>query len=180
MKESWAWLNGWTGVYEVSNHGRVRSHVSKTPRLLTPTNNGHGYMSVMLKDHTRRYVHRLVAAAFCGRPSGANYVNHKDFDTSNNRDENLEWVTAKQNSAWSNAHGRLRPPLTIHLGKFGQAHPMAKLTDDQAREIKWRVLFTSESSGAIAEDYPVSDTTVRLIGRGLRYQNVEAAVPERP
>lgn len=48
-------------------------------------------------------VHRLVALAFVPNPNGYREVNHKNEDGHDNRAINLEWVTSKQNSRYSNA-----------------------------------------------------------------------------
>lgn len=68
--------------------------------LMTPYDNGHGYLMVSLqKDGKRspRYVHRLVAEAFVDNPEEKPVVNHIDHNTKNNSAENLEWCTVKEN-----------------------------------------------------------------------------------
>ena len=59
-----------------------------------------GYQAVTLaKDGVNRKirVHKLVALAFIPNPDGKPEINHKDGDKHNNKVENLEWVTAKEN-----------------------------------------------------------------------------------
>jgi hypothetical protein len=64
-------------------------------------NKNNGYHTVVLRNGvdkpTCQYVHRLVAGAYLPNPLNLPEVNHKDFDVSNNKLENLEWVTTKQN-----------------------------------------------------------------------------------
>ena len=43
------------------------------------------------------YIHRLVASAFIPNPRGLSEINHKNFDKTDNRAENLEWCTSKEN-----------------------------------------------------------------------------------
>jgi hypothetical protein len=108
MSESWADIEGYKGLYQVSDHGRVRSfHVSKIrkagdpPVILMPSMNQYGYLRIELfKDSLSRkfVVHRLVAAAFLPeRTTDKDEVNHIDGNKSNNRLTNLEWVSRSEN-----------------------------------------------------------------------------------
>lgn len=107
--EKWKDIPGYDGIYQVSNHGRVRSlprkvwNYMKPGRVLRQQNNGHGYNYLSLscgeKKSKHVYVHVLVAQAFISNPKGYSQVNHKDFDKSNNCASNLEWVSPEQNKA---------------------------------------------------------------------------------
>lgn len=123
MLEIWKDVKGYEGLYQVSNLGNVQSvprqvlqgKYGKTRLVggyaLKPTDNGNGYKIVFLTRHSKRknfYVHRLVAEHFCENPDGYTYVNHKDYNTSNNRADNLEWCTQKQNVLYS-AHKMKKP-----------------------------------------------------------------------
>lgn len=111
MEEVWKDIEGWEGQYEISNLGRVKSlpkwkgtYMSKE-RLLTPTDNGRGYLVVnfRIKNYRKCYlVHRLVAQAFIDNPYNKEEVNHIDGDKTNNTVMNLEWVTKQENinHAW--------------------------------------------------------------------------------
>ena len=106
--EVWRDIKGYEGLYEISNFGRVKSHVKigsptyyKTPVLSTP-----GYYTVSLsKNGKPTYsvgVHRLVAEAFIENSDKTKTeVNHKDGDKLNNYYENLEWVTRKENNKYA-------------------------------------------------------------------------------
>ena len=56
---------------------------------------------------THGIVHKLVAEAFLPNPEGKKCINHKDYNKSNNKLENLEWVTHKENNAYSSEHYRV-------------------------------------------------------------------------
>jgi len=107
MKEIWKDIEGYEGIYQVSNTGKVRSldrkvwNYIKKGRILKMHNNGHGYYNVSLhskeKNEKHAYIHILVAKAFIPNPNNYEQINHKDFDKSNNCVDNLEWVSRKQN-----------------------------------------------------------------------------------
>lgn len=86
--------------YYVSDDGRVfsvKDDVKKELRQNTQTN---GYRQVGLhKDGevSKRLVHRLVASAFIPNPENKSEVNHKNGVKSDNRVENLEWATRREN-----------------------------------------------------------------------------------
>lgn len=105
--ERWKTVDDYKNLYEVSSYGRIRS-LDRFDRLgritwgkvLSPTNNGNGYYSVMLcKPNSKRrcYVHRLVATAFVDNPNSFLEINHKDMNPGNNRASNLEWCSRKYN-----------------------------------------------------------------------------------
>ena len=105
-------LKGFEGLYEVSNKGRVRSvdrvFIKKNGRMqpvkgkiLKQTKDKDGYYKVYLCNQGLEknvFVHRLVAEAFIPNPNNLPQVNHINSKRDDNRVENLEWVTAKQNS----------------------------------------------------------------------------------
>ena len=84
----------------VSKRGRESWRLT-TSRRLRPNFVGKGYFQVSLGVGHRRYVHRLVALAFHGIPAPGYEVNHKNGVKTDNRPENLEWVTKSQNARHS-------------------------------------------------------------------------------
>ena len=111
MEEIWKDVVGYEGYYQVSNLGRVRSldRIASNGRkikgniLSTKVNTPQYYPRVSLSVNGKMklvQVHRLVAQAFVYNPDPEHktQVGHKDESRTNNRADNLEWVTPKENS----------------------------------------------------------------------------------
>lgn len=112
--------------YEISDQGRIR----RDGRILKTWGNGNGYAQVGLSSHsvvTRFFVHRLVAATFCGDPPTPNMdVAHWNGDSSDNRACNLRWASRAENMQDMRRHGRTTS---------GERNGQAKLTEQDVRAI---------------------------------------------
>lgn len=110
MNEIWKDIEGYSGLYQISNLGRVKSlgrrgkGCSLKDRILKPMINKDGYHLVNLKDinHVAKWftVHRLVALHFIPNPNDYKEINHKDEVKGNNIDTNLEWCTRDYNVSY--------------------------------------------------------------------------------
>ena len=105
MKEIWKPIEGYEGLYEVSNMGRVRSldrkfktrqgriiSVKGQPIKADPSKRS-GYVQVHLSNNGDRrtyQLHRVVAKSFVENPENKPEINHKDGIKTNNRADNLE------------------------------------------------------------------------------------------
>ena len=99
--------------YSVSNEGRVRK--DSTGQIMVLSKNG-GYSRIIIAKH----VHRLVAEAFIEKPDNEKcWVDHIDGNRSNNKVENLRWVTPSENVMAFGYHSRIknkrRKILATHL-----------------------------------------------------------------
>lgn len=154
----WKPVKDFTGIYEVSNHGQVRSltRVIKnglnTTRLIKGQNlklkiDNNGYPVVSLnKEHkakTKR-VHRLVCEAFLENPSNLSDVNHKDGNKKNNHISNLEWCSRSYN---------------IEHAYRKKLRTDAKFSPSQVRSIR----NSNKSQSFLAKEYQVDQNTIKQI-----------------
>jgi len=158
--EEWREIEGYEGVYSVSNLGRVRRDLagvgSRGARILRPGRQKNGSRNVVLSRDSRpesRLVHRLVAAAFLPPPTATrNKIEHIDGDRSNNRADNLRWQTASEVSFGQVLRGTQK----------GQHHgrPSA-LTDAQVLAIR----ADKRTEKQVAREYGLAPGTVGQIRR---------------
>ena len=105
--ENWKAIEGYEGLYEVSDQGRVKSLKYGKERIMKSIENACGYLQVDLcKDGHRKtiLVPRLVSESFIPNPQGLETVNHKDEVKTNNVASNLEWMSREDNVAYSQPH----------------------------------------------------------------------------
>lgn len=93
MIEEWKTIEEYPD-YMVSNMGRVKS--LKTNIILKNIKDNRGYLRVCLHRKLKQ-VHRLVGSTFIPNPESKPQIDHINTDRTDNRVENLRWVTAKEN-----------------------------------------------------------------------------------
>ena len=146
-----------SGNYEASSLGRIRNVTTGT---ILCQRNKHGYLAINMekrKGKSKMYlVHRLVCLAFLPNPENKPCVNHKDGVRTNNRLENLEWVTHRENSH----HARI---------VLGWKH-LGKLSVEQAMEIK--ILYSKKKRNGmkLAIQFKVSDGAIYKIINGQSFK----------
>lgn len=115
MEELWKDIEGFEGLYQVSNTGKIRSFIRKSEtsppwHLIKPHfARGYTFAALYAKDSKRAknfLVHRLVAKAFVPNPNNYPEVNHKDENKQNNNADNLEWCTRAYNMSYGTARFR--------------------------------------------------------------------------
>ncbi len=156
---------GFEEYFQVSNMGNIYS--KRSNRILKQTKSKTGYWAFATRingiAHCLR-VHRLVAEAFIPNPESKPYVNHKDGCKTNNILSNLEWVTAKENSAhsWSTGLQLPRPK-----------HSQRKLTAEQVREIR----ASNLSQRKLGEIYGIDPSSIGGIKRRETYKDIPDSPP---
>lgn len=171
-KEEWRDVDGYEGVYRVSSRGRVMrvaGGMGAIPgRVLRPQRAGRGYLQVILCVNCRvetKKVHRLVAEAFLPRPPGCNEVNHKNGDKTDNRVENLEWVTHSQNL--KHAH-RVLGVKAVR----GEAHGCSKLTRHDVKKIRRLYAAGNHTYQELGEMFGVASPTIGQIVRREHWKHI--------
>ena len=164
-KEEWKSILGYEDTYEVSSLGRFRSlsknmngrwgitrYRGKVIKSCPHPTHGYGIVSLVqggVKSSIRS--HRAVAMAFIENPDDKPFVNHIDADRMNNSVDNLEWVTAQENSD----HAK---KLNLFNPLRGEDVVNSKLTEYDVADI--RNLYGIQRQVDLAETYGVSKSTI--------------------
>lgn len=170
--ENWKDIPDYEDFYEVSCRGNIRN--KRTGKVLS--NNSKSYVCMTLfkgKDFKRFLAHRIVAKAFIPNPLNKREVNHINGIKNDNRIENLEWCTSKENVSHSWRIGTSK--TTDGMRKSGKE---LWSSGTQAMFIKKPVLDKStgiiySSRRELAKEKNISDGLVRYrIGKGI-YESID-------
>ena len=132
--EIWKDIEGYQGLYQVSNWGNVKSldryvrgnsnsKMFKKGTLLKFSSDKDGYLTVGLhkdKKHKLMKIHRLVALVFIPNPENLPCINHKNEIKTDNRVENLEWCTYQYNATYNEIH--IKRGKKLKGRKFSEEH----------------------------------------------------------
>ena len=173
QEEIWKDIADYEGLYQVSNLGRVKSlpwaqkhqtgtYFTKRTRFIKISigTGFNGYSCVALTKNSIQkgyFMHRVIAKAFIPNPENKPMINHINGVKTDNRIENLEWVTRSENTIHAFATGLNKP-------KFGVDNFNTKLSEEQVHEIRLRYSL-GESTYKIfnSDDYKISYTNVKDI-----------------
>lgn len=170
--EIWKTIPGYEAVYSVSNMGKVRRDCMgkrlQAGQMVKQWNNTYGYPSVRLRRESKGHsiaVHRIVSTCFLGpRPEGL-VVNHIDGNKLNNRVENLEYVTPKEN-----VHHAIKNGLSRVL--YGEEVGTSKLHAQEVLDIKGKYASGAYSQRNLAKEYSVSQTCIRMISKNRIWRHL--------
>jgi Trp operon repressor len=190
VNEEWRAIAGFEGLYQVSSLGRVKSvertvtvngrqQKAKTirERVLCQKINSPGrgaylrYMVHLCKGgrQTTHNVARLVAEAFIANPTKLPCVLHKDDNALNNRVDNLEWGTLRENSRQAAERCRMC---------YGERHHVAKFSDVD-RQIAYRLLAEGAPAREVANRFGVSYRSVADLRQGNIKGYDKLAIPKQ-
>ena len=176
-------LNTGSGTtYYISPTGKCVSKKVDVHELnVFETDKGYQYVkfSYKLPDGRRktsaRFLHRLVAQTFIPNPDNKPEVNHKDGNKHNNRVDNLEWVTSKENKE----HARLN-----NLARYANCEDSGKAvcTNDQIKEACELMVENKLSLNTISKKLNIPiDTLYQIRSRGIWYEiTKDYTFPEDP
>lgn len=168
--EIWKPVIGYEGLYEVSSLGRVKSLPRKTTngRIMSfyidksRRHKQYGRPTLRLTKNGKTKLHhicRLVAQAHIPNPENKPEVNHIDCNPENNRVNNLEWTTRKENHQHS--------VVLLRMAR-GEKHGMSKLSVKQVREIRLK----KESPKELANKFGITRNSVYRIQRNRSWVEV--------
>lgn len=134
-------------MYEVTDTGKIWSYYYNL--FITPEIASNGYLRIRLYNEwgSKKFpVHQLVAKAFISNPENKPQINHKDLNKTNNRVENLEWVTGSENLQ--------------HFFKYGNtakrreaSRRSGKLLGEYALKTQAKKVFQYDRAGRLIAEY---------------------------
>lgn len=151
-------IKGFEGRYTISNLGIVRSLL--TGKIMKYHITKFGYARVNLRiaksrDYKSYFVHRLVALNFLDNPNNLAEVNHIDCNRLNNRIDNLEWISRKENIKHSFIFG--------NASNKGHKNPNSKLSSIDIEAIRALNRTKRFYGTQIAKLFKVSESTISSI-----------------
>lgn len=181
--EEWRNVVGYEGLYQISDTGKVRrvkaAKGTWSGRVLKPRTYDSGHQTVRLygaepsgKNDGRnkwkvKWIHRMVLEAFIGpAPDNDSQANHKNGNPTDNRVDNLEWVTQADNIRHAYKYLGLADKLPR-----GEAHHNTTLT--KAQVIQMRKLHEAgHSQNSLARKFGITQASVWRIVHRITWSHV--------
>lgn len=174
--EIWKDIEGYKGLYQVSNLGRVKSLAGKRfgrcesqEKIMCSFPAPNGYLRIPFNvkgSRKSKSIHRLVAENFIPNPENKPTVNHKNGIKTDNRVENLEWATPKENIRHAHLNG-------LSISAKGSSVKGSKLTECLIPEIRAKYSTGKYTQKQLAAEYKVCLMSINLLVRGKTWAHVK-------
>ena len=129
--------------------------------------NGYYMVRKMYENHNYNFMEHRVAYYFCkGKFDETLQINHKDFDRANNKIENLELVTAKENTNYSKNAGRTKYPIGVKNGNSAFTEKEVQLIR-MLKKDGWKHKVIMEMF-----DNSITQATISRVATGARYGDI--------
>jgi hypothetical protein len=161
MEEIFKDIPNYEGMYQVSNFGRVKSLKFGKERILKPATGKRNYLECVLSNKKTKTVtvHQLVVITFLGHvPCGLKLVvNHKNFVRTDNRLNNLEIITVRENTNLKHINSSSKY-TGVHWSKKNKKwHAQIYINN----KVKYLGCFTDEIKAS--EAYPIKTIIMKTL-----------------
>lgn len=171
LYEQWKDIDGYEGLYQVSNFGRVKSMRNKSSPFLKSRIDRYGYPTVGLTINgitKRKKLHRLIAQAFIPNTENLKEIDHIDGDRGNFNISNLRWCTRKDNM------NNIITKERMSISKKGRKLEKCAIIKLKLSVSKKVAVFTKEgveierfeSATEASQKYSICDNWIRRVCRG--------------
>lgn len=126
-QELWEDILDFEDFYEASGQGRIRN--TKTGRIIKQGMNKYGYPQVCVSKYGKHYtitVAKCVWTAFNGKVPEGMQINHINEDKTDNRLENLNLMTPKENNNWGTHNERMKKSLSRTVQQYSRDGKLLK------------------------------------------------------
>lgn len=164
--EEWIDIPEYSGNYQVSNLGRVKSLFKGREQILKKTiSDGKFKVQLYLKPgkFKNELVGRLVCRLFKGEPNENDVLVYRDGNKLNDKPDNLFWISRSESARTAKNKHRYSSP--------GASNGMAKLTPDKVNQIK-ELKTAGKSTYLIAQNFGISTRQVNRIVSGRTWKTV--------
>lgn len=183
MREIWKDIDDFSGWYQISSLGRVKSvgryirtktrQLYLKEKILTPYLNSNGYYRITLSKNgkeTKKYIHQLVASAFVNNPFNKPHVNHINNIHTDNSVSNLEWVTHGENIKhyWDNFEVKGHRETIGMMGKKVLDENRKRNIVNQIDPITLKIIATYPSVLEAERKTGIENSTIHRVIHGQR------------